>query len=307
MSSSHRHRTLACLPALVLAVSTASPAPASAATSVTDLGKPTNARPQNAYFPAGYFQRKGPVLRSHGKPELLFMGTQVDGQSAAERWALVKALGQFGTLSGVSSLRQPICSLSTQGGTTAPQCYPLNGTYEGKTYQWGVATFDLRKAAYASRYLAFVDVELIDKDAHALPTGRLSATESTLFHRYLFQTAIGASAISPFWQAVGSGQTKMPMVDVGGFVETGTNVVPPIDLVGPNANGAVGDSPWVPFTVIQHSLQTGRLTSQEVPTLLNDFNAEANVITAVICRADGGKPASVCARPVIKFMLKHIK
>jgi hypothetical protein len=63
----------------------------------------------------------------------------------------------------------------------------------------------------------------------------------------------------------------------------------------------------VPFATIQRSLQTGQLTDREWPTLVRDVNAEANAITAVVCRVDGGMPQSVCSRPVIRFMLQHLR
>jgi hypothetical protein len=40
---------------------------------------------------------------------------------------------------------------------------------------------------------------------------------------------------------------------------------------------------------------------------VEDVNAEANIITAFVCHADGHKPVSVCSRPVVKRILKYVK
>jgi hypothetical protein len=40
--------------------------------------------------------------------------------------------------------------------------------------------------------------------------------------------------------------------------------------------------------------------------LVENVNAEADIMTTIICHADGMKPAKVCGRAVIKTILKHV-
>jgi hypothetical protein len=60
------------------------------------------------------------------------------------------------------------------------------------------------------------------------------------------------------------------------------------------------------FAQVQSALISGKEPWSN-STLVADVNAEANAITALICHADGKKPASVCSRPAIKVILKHVK
>jgi len=62
----------------------------------------------------------------------------------------------------------------------------------------------------------------------------------------------------------------------------------------------------LPFATVQQSLQKGRAQDHASPSLITDYNAEANLLTAFICHADGLKPAQVCHRSVIRSILKHI-
>jgi hypothetical protein len=63
----------------------------------------------------------------------------------------------------------------------------------------------------------------------------------------------------------------------------------------------------LPFAVIQQSLQRGKSVGGAVPTLVPDVNAEANIITALICHADARHPASLCARPAIRAILQNVR
>jgi hypothetical protein len=57
---------------------------------------------------------------------------------------------------------------------------------------------------------------------------------------------------------------------------------------------------------VQGSLATGKPANGIEQSLIPNINAEANVMTALICHADGSKPKSVCGRPVIKSLLRHV-
>jgi hypothetical protein len=268
-----------------------------------NLGRPTDAKPpQSQVLPLGSFQRSGPVLRSGRKPELVFLGTQVDAASAAERWAVVKALAQFGTLTGVNPLRQRRCQIAV-GGARA-DCGPA------ANYPWsrvGWATFDWRHAQYQSRYLAFSHADLIDSGAHLMRQRQLTLTQLKLFNRFVRQNGY-ASWADAVWQTAtnlplpNEPSRHFPLVAVGGYAETGAELSGPGDIVGDTGGGF-----YIPFATIQRSLQTGRLTSTESRGLITDVNAEANIITALICHADGARPRSVCSRPTIASMTRSVK
>lgn len=76
----------------------------------------------------------------HGKPVVLFVGAQFCPHCAAERWALVLALGRFGRWSGLGKMR------STQGEMGFP----------------GLATYDLLHATYRSTAVAVQMREIAD-------------------------------------------------------------------------------------------------------------------------------------------------
>jgi hypothetical protein len=263
------------------------------ASGAIDLGPPSDAVPSGHVL--GAFHRIRQDIHQGGKPELLFIGTMVDGDSAAERWPVVKALDQFGTWSGLHSTATRSCVFQRTGTLT---CAPLNSRlYTGYT------TFDLERAVYRSRYLAFVHKDLIDGNLQMRQ--HLSSLELLLFNRYarrtgfphwhdaVWRTAADASAFEP--------KHRFPLVTVGGYLETGANVAIVGDLTPATSNKPL------PFGTIQASLQHGAAIDGAPPSLLTDFNAEANVITALICHADGKKPTSVCDRPVIKAILKSVK
>jgi hypothetical protein len=102
----------------------------------------------------------------------------------------------------------------------------------------------------------------------------------------------------------GSSPRQFPLLAVGNYLSTGNNVAIWEDL-GTRANAVV------PFSTIQESLKAGKPISVNSigppASLITDFNAETNVITAFICHADGLRPSKVCGRAVIKKIFKHIK
>lgn len=132
--------------------SSASSSPASA-----QLGQPAPAQAAsltNGYKPAGF------TLRSGRKPEVLFVSALYCPFCASERWALVKALGWFGTWSG---LRTSISHAGSGGFGVIP-------------------TFELLHAHYQSRYVAFVSRDIEDENSQPLQT--LTPSQQTLFNRY---------------------------------------------------------------------------------------------------------------------------
>lgn len=124
-----------------------------AATAVAStLGPPTS---DISSPPIGRFTHVGTPLYQHGKPELLFIGAQYCPHCAGQRWAILKALDEFGSFSGLTS--------STNDDGTIP-------------------TFDLLGATYTSNYVSFVHRDLEDRNHQPLET--LSSTEQSLFNQY---------------------------------------------------------------------------------------------------------------------------
>lgn len=78
----------------------------------------------------------GPVLTSGGVPEVLYVGGEFCPYCAVERWAIIVALSQFGTFSGLEYMQ----SSSTDVNPNTP-------------------TFTFANASYTSKYLTFVPVE----------------------------------------------------------------------------------------------------------------------------------------------------
>ena len=115
------------------------------------LGAPTS---DVASPPTGLFHRAGAPLYKDGKPELLFIGAQYCPHCAGQRWAIVKALNQFGTFSHVTR------SANDDGS---------------------IPTFNLHGAKYRSTYVAFVHRDLEDRNHNPLDT--LSLSEESIFNR----------------------------------------------------------------------------------------------------------------------------
>lgn len=113
------------------------------------LGAPTS---DVASPPTGAFNHVGAPLYASGKVELLFIGAQYCPHCAGQRWAIVKALNQFGTFSNVTS--------SANDDGTIP-------------------TFNLHDASYTSRYVAFVHRDLEDRSHNTLDS--LSSDEQSIF------------------------------------------------------------------------------------------------------------------------------
>ncbi|MGH2448152.1 MAG: DUF929 family protein [Chloroflexota bacterium] len=120
------------------------------------LGPQTNNIPSGT----GQFHSGAQVLHIGNKPELLFIGAQYCPFCAAERWAIVKSLDQFGHWSGLTS------STNTQGESG----FGL------------IPTFDLLHANYSSKYVGFDSKDVEDRDFK--PLQKLSPAETEVFNRY---------------------------------------------------------------------------------------------------------------------------
>jgi thiol-disulfide isomerase/thioredoxin len=85
----------------------------------------------------------GTLLKSGGKPEMLYMGAEYCPYCAAERWSMIVALSRFGTFTGL----QTVHSASKNGAGDAE---PNPNT----------PTWTFVHATYTSNYLTFVPVEM---------------------------------------------------------------------------------------------------------------------------------------------------
>lgn len=277
---------IACVIALAVSQSLATVNPA-------NLGPPTDAAPP--YLPLGSFQRVGAPLYQGGKVELLFISSQADAYAAAERWPIVKALGQFGTFSGL----RPTVSDRTR---SCP----------------GVPTYDFTHAVYRSRYITFIHRDLQGYDPRSRansyqPLQKLNAEESSLLRRY------GGVGLSPEASSAPAGVSKLayrlrfmspPMELVGGYVLNGAYAAYGEMVPASSAECGGGFQPQSPpepaFGQIQRALLAGYRNHADRPYVF-DVDVETNVITALVCHADKGRPASVCHRRVITEIMRRIK
>lgn len=262
-----------------------------AGNNLSNLGKPTNDVSPLSSFPLDGFRHDGHILRSSFRPELLFLGTLSldDHGSQIERWPVVKALDQFGSFSGLKPWMPP-CPRGRSGPAPAIYC-PF-------------ASFDWSHATYRSRYVTFVHRDLVD-EKHRLYQ-RLTPNELRLFHRY---EAHGKSYRDSVLRSItfGSPTTArvLPLVDVGGYHQTLSQILIGNDLSYlPPGQGTTYNVP-LSFGKIQTILQSGQDSGGS--RTVENVNAEANIMTALICRTDGLQPHHVCRRPAIGQILKQVK
>lgn len=283
------------LAVILLVLGTASTVSASG--NVTDLGKPANSLPTPPAQLLDGFARKGPVLKQAGKLEVLFIGTAVSGYSgggsAVELFALVKALDQFGHFSGVGTAETQNCEgMSAQ----TRQCFSTDKSP-------GYPIFNLDHARYTSRYLSFVHKDLIDRNLHVQT--RFSSVESSLIQQYIRRYLTGpSSGWSDFaWQESLAPPENhgLPLISIGGYLRVAYGVAISGDLTPTTSNMPLS------FAAVQDSLRRGKAVGGAPYSLVPDINAEANVLTALMCHADGKRPSSVCNRSVVKTVLKRMK
>lgn len=200
------------------------------------LGPITSARPTTA---AGSFHQVSAPLLNGRKPVFLFIGAQYCDFCATERWAIVKALGRFGTWSHLSQGHNNT-SLSAGYGS--------------------IPTFNLVNATYSSPYVTFDSRDTADDNGNPLQS--LDSTEQSIFNRY-------------------DPKGSIPFVYVDGYAMLGSGYSP---------SELVGNS----FSTVQRQLQGSGHAS-----FVADANAEANLLTAFVCQADGNRPHTVCTNTTI--------
>ncbi len=276
---------IACVIALTVTQSLATLNPA-------NLGPPTDAAPP--FLPLGLFQHVGAPLYQGGKVELLFISSQPDATAAAERWPIVKALGQFGTFSGL----RPALSDLTRMCPAVP-------------------TYDFTHAVYRSRYVTLIhkDLQSYDPKGQArqpVQLQRLNRGELALLRRYggvglPAPGASGSPAATPSNLAYRLRNMSPPMELLSGYVLNGAYTA--YGELVPNPDTCIGvhvqPAPETLFGPVQRALLAG-YRKHYVPYVF-DIDAETNVITALVCHADKRRPASVCNRHVIISLMKHMK
>jgi len=195
-----------------------------------------------------------PTVSIGGRPAVVFVGAEFCPYCAAERWALVAALGRFG-------------SFSHLGATTSSEAEVFPGT----------STFSFDGTIYRSRYVTFAAAEEYGD--------RLSATAPAGFPKLRDPTPVEWALIKrydtePFVPGTGT----LPFVDVDNRLVV--------------SGAGIGFSPGV--------LQ-GKSMSQIAADLSEPTNADtqavlgaANKLSAAICVATGGQPASVCRTPGVQ-------
>jgi len=266
--------------------------------SITNLGPSTNALSPATTFPLSGFHRIGKPLGSQSRPELLWIGTYLqignsllDSKSAIERWPVIKALTQFGAFSRV--------------GPAHVDCFTSAAAPHGICH---LPSFDWAHARYRSSYLSFVHKDLVDAQDH--PLQRLSAAELKVYNRYSRVREPSPNKSDPYdaFSTVFSAQDPLPLVLIGRYLQTSSQIM----LTGDFESALPMSTPnstliytGLPFDTVRAALVSGK----DIGTfkLVQDVNAEANIITALICHADGSKPSKVCRRPVIKGILKSVR
>ncbi len=266
--------------------------------SITNLGPPLPMQSTNAGFPLSGFHRTSPFLHANGRPELLFIGTlaAIDAKSAIERWPVVKALEQFGSLMRVKALDAKCLFIGIP-------CVP---------------TFDWSHASYRSRYLSFVHKDLFSSNAKGgAYYQRLSPAEIQLYNKYsrrhgarLKNDPLDVS--NTILQGQNPTSTHdLPLIVIGGYLQTLSQVTISGDFqIVPTESSStpqVVAPPSTPLSFAQVRESFARGKDPAGTHLIEDVNAEANIITALICHATKDQPKSVCSRPTIRQILKHVK
>ncbi len=213
-------------------------------------------------------KRIGFATRRDGKILLLLLDGKHDDQSLAEGWPVVKALGLFGSWSRLRSTATPTFRPVPPRGAPPGTVTPVEG----------VAGFDLSSARYRSSYVTLahgtIDVgAVVNRTARLRLAGGLPRSDRALVKRY-------------------DPTLDFPWVLVGGYSGTLSGVI----------YGDFKDNQGhtIPFAQVQRLLQHNDLTSHY--RLVTSVNAEANVLIALICHADGNRPARACQRAVIRSL-----
>ncbi|HZT95790.1 MAG TPA: DUF929 family protein [Chloroflexota bacterium] len=186
----------------------------------------------------GSFRRVSAAITQGHRAVFVYIGAQYSPYSAAEQWAVVKALSYFGRFVNLAITSSPA----------------------GSAGFGEIPTFDLYRVRYLS---GFVDLE------NRQVANRLAAP---LQHLNRVQLA---------WFNSFDPTASVPMVYVDGYVMTGAGYSP----------GLLQNRR---FDVVQQALlDSGRVSYARA------VEGESNLLAALVCAGDGGRPSRVCRSPVI--------
>ena len=185
-----------------------------------------------------------PLVDGSGKPEVLYVGAEYCPFCAGERWSLIAALSRFGTFSGLT--------LTTSSSTDA---FP------------NTATFSFKTTTYTSDVIAFVPVELQDREGKALQS--TTAEQQALLKKLDEGGSIPFIDFGNRFSTVGAG-FKLDMLSGLDWQQIGFQLS---DANSPIARGIVGN---------------------------------ANYLTAALCRMTGDKPSATCSDPVIQQIARGL-
>jgi hypothetical protein len=166
------------------------PATAQALTSVP-VGSLVGASSQVSALPPAT-RLTGAALTAGQKPQVLYIGAEFCPACAAQRWAMVVALSQFGTFKNLQQTRSAV-----QDGD--------------------IPTLSFYGSTYSSPYLTFTPVETTTNQ----PQGN--------YYRPLEAPTAAQQAL---WSSASGGSLTFPFLDMGGQYLLNTSQVPPAMLQG---------------------------------------------------------------------------
>jgi thiol-disulfide isomerase/thioredoxin len=201
-----------------------------------------------------------PPLTLHRRPAVVYVGAEFCPYCAAERWALVVALGRFGTFSQLGAT----VSSSNQVFAELPSFSFLGSAYRSRDISFS-ATEEYGAALATTAPAGFP------------PLQTPPALARDLMRRYGSDPASGSGA------GVGAGAT-LPFVDIGNRV-----------LI---EGAAIGFSPGT-LQGLSMAQVAADLSDPTTPVAEAVLGA-ANEITAAVCTTTGGKPGSVCSSPGVR-------
>lgn len=139
---------------------------------------------QSQVLPAGFkYDPNAPLLIQNGKVVVVYVGAEWCPYCAAEKWALIDALSNFGTWNNL----QPIYSAPESIEPQLPN----------------IPTFTFVNASYYSDSVIFMPVEL--QDRYGKPLQKMNQIQSELINRYDPQVSIPFISIGGVYYRIGSG------------------------------------------------------------------------------------------------------
>jgi hypothetical protein len=197
-------------------------------------------------------------LAANGKPELLYIGAEYCPYCGAERWAMIVAMGRFGTFSGLATVKSAVSD-----GAGGQEVFP------------GTATWTFAHASYSSPYLAFSEVE-INTNIPDTSTGGYTVLQTP----------------TPAEQALLNKYDAPPYVESA--VAAGT--IPFLDFGNKYVSIGASYSPQV-LSGLSWSTIAADLSNPNSP-VAKAVDGTANYLTAAICSMTGNEPSSACTTTV---------